>query len=156
MFKNFHAETFNIMNPILKLYNSINEYGKHHNIHFNVINPGQIEYFMKIQSKDLSQPFAAHGGAIAGFMDAILGVTALSLSVESFNLVSTVEFKINYLNPAILEDELLGTGEVIKNGKSLIFAEGKIQSITRNIIIATGSGTFNKYAFDNSPLKDLL
>ncbi len=105
------------MNPILKLYNSINEYGKHHNIHFNVINPGQIEYFMKIQSKDLSQPFAAHGGAIAGFMDAILGVTALSLSVESFNLVSTVEFKINYLNPAILEDELLGTGEVIKNGK---------------------------------------
>ena len=140
----------------MTLYNQVNEYGRVNGIEFNIISPGEIEYTMTIKKEHLSQPFAAHGGAIAGFMDALLGVCALSLSSETDNLVSTVEFKINYLNPALEGDKLKGYASVLKEGKSLIISQGGIKSTNRNVLIASGIGTFNKYKIEKSPLNNLL
>lgn len=140
----------------MSLYNQVNEYGKANGIEFKIISPGVIEYTMTIKKEHLSQPFAAHGGAIAGFMDALLGVCSLSLSSETEHLVSTVEFKINYLNPAIEGDKLLGSASVLKDGKRLIISQGEIKSFDRNIIIASGIGTFNKYKITKSALNNML
>ena len=106
---------------------------------------------MKIQDQHMATPVAAHGGAVAGFMDGILGVAALSVSAMESNLVSTIEFKINFLNPVYESDLLFGIGTVVQKGKRIIIASGEIVCKNRNNqLIAKAIGTFNAYPFEKS------
>ena len=70
--------------------------------------------------------------------------------VES-KLVSTIEFKINYLQPAILHDELIGMGIVIKNGKRIYTVKGDIYNQKKELI-ATGIATLNAYPYEKSDM----
>jgi len=137
------------MHPILQLYNNVNNFGNAMGMKLEVVTPGEIIYEMPVQTMHLSNPLAAHGGAVAALMDAVLGVSALSLAVEKNMLVSTVEFKLNYFRPVSPGDVLTGFGKVIFEGKTLIntFAEIKNQ---KGELLCTGSGTFNKYPVDNN------
>ncbi len=131
---------------IIEHYISTNVFGKTLGMDFNVVSPGVVHYKMKINEGHLATSIAAHGGVIAALMDAVLGVAALS-AVEKDNLaVSTIEFKINYLAPALLHDELLGIGKVEQQGKRLIVTSGDIICTNRNnVVIAKAMGTFNSY-----------
>lgn len=107
--------------------------------------PGRIVYKMPVHEQHLAQPQAVHGGAVAALMDAVLGVAALSLAAENGNLVSTVEFKINYFRPVAPDEVLLGFGHVDFAGNRLIYASGEIKSQKSGEILAKGTGTFNQY-----------
>ena len=134
------------MNAILKKYNEVNAFGKLLGLKLKVIEPGQVEYRMEITEDHLSNPAAAHGGAIAAMMDGILGVSALSLATEKQRLVSTVEFKINYFAPIKLGDKLIGIGKVVFAGNRLISSEGTIYCVNNdNNVVCKGLGTFNSY-----------
>ncbi|MEM9050612.1 MAG: PaaI family thioesterase [Bacteroidota bacterium] len=134
------------MHEILKRYNQANLFGKLLGLELTVIEPGIVEYRMEIKEEHLSNPMAAHGGAVSAMMDAILGVSALSLAVEEDKIVSTVEFKLNYFAPIRLGDKLLGTGKVSFRGNRLIFSEGTIVIENENNKVACkGLGTFNAY-----------
>jgi acyl-coenzyme A thioesterase PaaI-like protein len=75
-----------------------------------------------------------------------MGVTALSLSANEHHIVSTVEFKINFLAAAFVGDTLQGIGKVEHQGKRLIITSGDIICPAReNIVIAKAMGTFNTY-----------
>ncbi len=111
---------------ILALYNEMNNFGRLMNMHFEVIQPGEIIYHISITEDHLATREVAHGGALAGYMDAILGVAALSAIGDEGKLVSTLEFKITYLAPARKGDVLIGFGKVIKKGKRMVFAEWEI------------------------------
>lgn len=129
---------------ILALYNEMNNFGRLMNMHFEVIQPGEIIYHINITEDHLATRAVAHGGALAGYMDAILGVAALSSIGDEGKLVSTIEFKITYLAPAHKGDNLKGLGKVIKKGKRMVFAEGEI--INQNDeVIAKATGTFIAY-----------
>jgi len=79
-------------------------------------------------------------------MDGLLGVTGLSAVENDKKVVSTVEFKINFLSPALLNDQLLGIGKVEQKGNRLIIISGDIICPERNnIVIAKAIGTFNAY-----------
>lgn len=132
------------MKSAIDLYNEVNQFGKVLGMDFKVLSPGSIEYRMVVKKEHLATPTVAHGGVIAGFMDAVLGVAALSAVAEDHRLVATIEFKITYLAPAFENDQLLGIGRVIKKGKRLIFTEGEILN-HKNEIIAKASGTFTSY-----------
>ncbi|MES2628819.1 MAG: PaaI family thioesterase [Bacteroidota bacterium] len=132
------------MNPILQLYNHINHFGNDHNMTYEVVEPGMVTYRMTIEERHLSGPGVAHGGIIAGFMDAVLGVAALSLAVEEGNLVSTVEFKINYLRPVKLGETITGTGKVDSRGQRILVSSGEIRD-SRGELLAKAMGTFNAY-----------
>jgi uncharacterized protein (TIGR00369 family) len=132
------------MNPILKAYCNVNNFGNGIGMQLEVISPGEIRYVMPIKDLHLSNPMAAHGGAVAALMDGTLGVAALSLAVESNLLVSTVELKINFFRPVQLGDVLTGNGKVIYNGKSLVHSSGEIRN-QDGVLVCSGSGTFNKY-----------
>jgi len=129
---------------ILALYNEMNNFGRMMDMHFEVIRPGEIIYHLEITADHLATREVAHGGALAGYMDAILGVAALSSIGDEGKLVSTIEFKITYLGPARKGDQLKGLGKVIKKGKRMVFAEGEIMN-QHNEVIAKATGTFIAY-----------
>lgn len=129
----------------IDIFRSINKYDIDNSMTFEIHSPGHITYKMVIQDKHLSSPNTAHGASIAGFMDCVLGLSALSEAITKDNLTSTVEFKINYIRPVKLGEEMIGTGKVVHKGKSLIISSGEIR--VNGDLVAMGQGTFNTYPF---------
>lgn len=132
------------MHQILELYNFINHFGNEQGMKYEVIKPGEIVYTMTVQDRHASGPGVAHGGLVAGFMDAVLGVAALSLSVEDGMLVSTIEFKINFFQPVRIGQVITGKGKVDSKGNRIVTASGEIFDTEGNLL-AKGMGTFNCY-----------
>ncbi len=133
------------MHPIIEKYIEFNKFGKDLGLHFTIEKPGVVNHFLTITQKHLTTPHTAHGGVIAAMMDAVLGVAALSLVCEELKIVSTVEFKINYLNPCLLGDELGGESVIEQKGNRIIIVSGTIRSVNRDKTIAKAMGTFNAY-----------
>lgn len=121
-----------------------------------VLSPGRIKYLMPVKEQHLATPIAIHGGVLSAFMDAVLGVSSLSASCHDGKLVSTVEFKINYLAPARLGDVLVGEGRVIQKGNRLIIAEGDIKVQNSEKLIAKGIGTFSAYPIEKAGIFEHL
>jgi uncharacterized protein (TIGR00369 family) len=145
------------MEKLLDLYNTVNKYGKVNGMELNIIKPGHIQYKMEIKDEHMASPVAAHGGAVAGLMDGVLGLAALSATALEGKLVSTVEFKINFLNPVYKGDILIGTGKIEQKGKRIIVSSGEIVCQNReNKVIAIALGTFNAYPFEKSGYGDMI
>ena len=134
------------MNLIDK-YNEANLYGKANNLKLKVISKGHIEYRMQIEDQHLALPEVVHGGAIAGFMDAILSVAAFTATAEDNMGVATVEFKINYLKAVKKTGELLGVGKVIKHGKRILISQGEIFDQSGDLV-AVGTGSIIPVQFE--------
>lgn len=130
---------------MIQHYNHINKYGADNHMKLEILEPGHIIYMMTIEDKHLSSPNTCHGGVIAGLMDSVIGTAALSKAFEENNLVSTVEFKINYLQPVNLGDVLVGEGKIDFKGKSTIVSSGKIYKQHSSSVVAIAIGTFNVY-----------
>jgi uncharacterized protein (TIGR00369 family) len=139
------------MKDLLAFYRKVNKYGEVNGMELTILEPGKIEYRMEIKEIHMATPVAAHGGAVAGMMDAVLGVAALSLTAHEEKLVSTIEFKINFLNPVYKGDILLGKGWVEQKGNRIVIASGEIICSNRdNKVIAKALGTFNAYPFEKA------
>ncbi|GGE98536.1 PaaI family thioesterase [Hymenobacter cavernae] len=131
---------------MLAIYNKINNYGRTNGMELQVQAPGDVTYTMAVREEHLSSPNTCHGGAIAGLMDAALGAAALTLALPKGELVSTVEFKMNYLQPVYLHDVLVAHGWVEQAGKTLVVASATITCPSRdNAVVARALGTFNRY-----------
>lgn len=136
---------------LIERYISTNNFGNTLGMDFKIIEPGLIHYFLKIKPLHLATSKAAHGGVISALMDGVLGIAALSIVVEEKKAVSTVEFKINFLAPALLNDDLMGIGKVEQKGNRLIITSGDIFCTNRNnITIAKAIGTFNAYPVEKA------
>lgn len=138
-------------------YKRICNYDRHMGLVLTIHGPGKITYRLHIDDRHLSAFEACHGGVIAGFMDAILGVTALSWCVGSGNLCATVEFKTHFFSPVKRGDELEGTGEIDFAGSRLVVSTARITDTTTGQLVAKGMGTFNLYpATKKKELLDML
>lgn len=129
---------------IIRLYEEANAFGDLLGMNITLVEPGTIEYRMKVTNNHLATPQAAHGGAIASLIDGALGVAALSKVSIDKKVVSTIEFKVNYLKPAVLGDQLLATGRVQSAGNRLLYVECDVVN-QHGEIIAKANGTFNAY-----------
>lgn len=136
---------------ILKKYNQTNLFGKYLDLQLDVVKPGNVSYKVKVKKQHLATVKSAHGGFISAVFDQIVGTAALSKAMVESKLVSTIEFKINYLQPAILHDELIGNGIVIKNGKRIYTVKGDIYNQKKELI-ATGIATLNAYPYEKSDM----
>ena len=143
------------MEKLIEIYNKVNAFGRENNLELNIDSPGKITYKMTVEQKHLATPTAIHGGMLAAYMDAILGVAGLSAVAEEGKLVSTVEFKINFFKPAFLGDELIGKGTIEKKGNRILFAAGEITN-QNNETVAKGSGTLNAYPFEKSDVAEYI
>lgn len=135
------------MHNIIHKYIEMNHFGRLLGMDFKILQPGKVEYYLTIQRTHLATTQVAHGGVIAALTDAALGVAALSAVAHDNRLVATVEFKINFLAPAFLNDKLLASAQVISKGKRLLVAECSICN-SNNQLISTSSGTFTSYSID--------
>ncbi len=129
---------------LIDFYNKINRFGEANNMHFTIISKGHIEYFITIEEKHLATFTNAHGGMIAAFMDGVIGVAALSAIADDGKLANTVEYKITFLKPAKLGEQLKGVGKVDFKGKSILISSGEIFN-SQGELIAKATGTFTSY-----------
>jgi uncharacterized protein (TIGR00369 family) len=92
-------------------------------IRLDKVSEGVCETSLVIQERLLQQHGFIHGGVIATMADHTAGGAARSVSGDKG--VLTVEFKINYLRPAI-GDRLRCTASVLRGGKTVIVAEALV------------------------------
>jgi len=130
--------------PIIRQYIEWNEFGRVLGMDFDIPEAGKAVYRMQITQLHLATPFAAHGGSVAALMDAALGVACLSKVCEEGRIVSTVSLQVQYMYPALLNDELTVTAEVTKAGKRILFVDGKVVNQDGKVI-ASGTATMNAY-----------
>lgn len=133
-------------NNLIEKYIAHNHFGKLIGMDFKIISDGNVEYFLTISKNHLATPNSAHGGVIASLVDAALGVTGLSMVYKENKVVSTVEYKTNFMNPALLNDSLKAIAKVEQRGKRILIVSCDVFAVNRNnIIIAKSLGTFNAY-----------
>lgn len=131
---------------IIDLYRQSNQFGKEIELEYDFLPDDTVINRITIGKKHLATPIAAHGGVMATLADSTLGVAALAISHKNGNLVSTIEFKINYLKPALLGDTITGIPRVRQVGKKIIFVDADFFN-QKEELVATASGTFNQYPF---------
>ncbi|MDZ4665120.1 MAG: PaaI family thioesterase [Bacteroidota bacterium] len=134
------------MSTLIEKYIQHNNFGALLGMDFKIISEGEINYFITITKDHLATPSSAHGGVISALVDAALGVCALSAVYKENKVVSTVEYKINFLSPALLNDELVAHAKVLQKGKRILITECTIMCNNREQkLIAKAMGTFNAY-----------
>lgn len=137
--------------PLIQKYIEYNNFGRTLGMDFSIESAGYVTYTMRVSDAHLATPITSHGGAIAGLMDALLGVCGLSAVCMDDRLVSTVEMGMHFVKPARLQDVLTGKAEVVSKGNRIIIIEGKIYNQLGEVI-ARGSGTFNAYPKEKAGL----
>lgn len=130
--------------PLVQGYLQANNFGKLLGMEFELQSPGHILYKMEVTNDHLATPTAAHGGAVSALMDATMGVCALSKVLSENKVVSTIELKISFISPASPGDLLTGKGNIVKDGRRILFVEGEIRN-QKEELIAIATGTFNSY-----------
>ena len=96
------------------------------NIRLDRVSEGVCETSLVVEERLRQQHGFIHGGVIATMADHTAGGAARSASGDKD--VLTVEFKINYLRPA-MGDRLRCTGTVLRAGKTVIVAEALVYAI---------------------------
>lgn len=131
---------------LIERYVANNFFGKLIGMDFKIVEEGKIDYFITIKKEHLATPHAAHGGVIAALVDGALGVAGLSSVYKENKVVSTVEYKTNFLAPAFLNDQLVAKGKVEQKGNRLLIISCDVFCVNReNKLIAKALGTFNTY-----------
>ncbi len=131
---------------LIDQYIASNKFGQLIGMEFKIVEPGLVHYRVKVNETHLATPFAAHGGLIAALVDGALGVAGLSAVYEQNKVVSTIEYKLNYLSAAFLNDQLIAIGKVEQKGNRILVISCDVICENReNKIIAKALGTFNAY-----------
>jgi len=97
---------------------------------------GTAEVEMAIEEDVLNGLGIVHGGATASLCDTAMGIAVRSLGA----VPTTVEMKVNYLSPGPAGEKLRASGKVIKQGRTIIIAEGEIYC--KDKLIAKSIGTY--------------
>jgi uncharacterized protein (TIGR00369 family) len=132
-------------NGLIERYIQNNNFGKLIGMEFRIIGAGHVEYYLTVNKNHLATPNSAHGGLINALVDAALGVAGLSAVHKDNKVVSTIEYKTNFLNPALLNDKLKATAKVEQQGKRILVISCDVIAENRNTAIAKSIGTFNAY-----------
>lgn len=131
---------------LIEKYIQDNHFGKLLGMDFTILAEGVVDYRLTVKPEHLATPNSAHGGLIAALVDASLGVAGLSAVCELEKVVSTVEYKLNFLAPVYPGDILLAKSQVIQKGKRLLVASSDVFAENReNKLVAKAIGTFNAY-----------
>lgn len=103
------------------------------------IKKGAVICTMKAMKKHENTNGAVHGGILCDLSDAAMGYSFLTWLPAGETGV-TVEFKINFLKPALTGDVLWASAKTLSRGKSLFYLECEIRN-SRKELVAKASST---------------
>ena len=87
---------------------------------------GEVHIELASSAGILQQQGFVHAGAITSVVDSACGYSAMTRTPADSDVV-TVEFKVNFMRPAI-GDRFLAIGKVQNAGKSLIVCTGEVRA----------------------------
>lgn len=103
------------------------------------------EFTITISDRHLQAYGTAHGGVLAGLVDAAMGLAILGRAPDGEGC-ATVEMKLNFLAPA-RPGPMTATGRVLSDGKRIVVAWGEARDTTGRLV-ACGMGTFQRIPAD--------
>lgn len=92
--------------------------------------PGKVVIEMAFQDELTQQHGFTHAGIITAIVDTACGYAALSLMPAGADVLS-VEYKVNFLSPAVGE-RFVAEGSVVKAGRTITVCEGSVRSINKD------------------------
>ena len=95
------------------------------------LKPGIFVTRLKLENHHSQKTGFAHAGVIATIADHSAGYACYSLVAENQHVL-TIEYKINFLKPAI-GDLLECRARVLKPGKQILFTEAEVYVINDNV-----------------------
>jgi len=87
------------------------------------ISPGELHIEAPFDARFTQQDGFLHAGVVTTLMDSACGYAAYTLMPADSRVLS-VEFKVNFLSPAVGE-KFRAEGRVVKSGKTISVCEGK-------------------------------
>ncbi|XSC42630.1 PaaI family thioesterase [Bradyrhizobium sp. RDT10] len=100
---------------------------------------GSIRCAFRVEKKHLNGTYSVHGGCLMTFADYCLFAIASTMLQGP---AVTVNFAADFIDIAHEGDLIVGTGEIIRAGGSLIFVRGQLTAGER--ILLTFSGTMKR------------
>lgn len=88
------------------------------------VSPGTVEVALPYQPGLAQQHGAVHAGVITAIVDVACGYAALSL-MPAGSEVLTVEYKVNFLTPAVGR-RFVARGDVVRAGSRLAVCRGRV------------------------------
>ena len=82
-----------------------------------------------------------HGGIISTAMDAVGGAAAMTTLGSAEDQISTIDMRIDYLNPGQAED-IVVEGFIVRNGGSVVFTRMVAHNKDSDIAIAEGRANY--------------
>jgi len=87
------------------------------------ISPGELYLTAPFDERFTQQDGFLHAGVVTTLMDSACGYAAYTLMPDDSRVLS-VEFKVNFMSPAVGE-KFRAEGRVVKSGKTISVCEGK-------------------------------
>ena len=139
---------------MVKLFEQLSNkpsYMKHNGgLLFRSITKKKFEFKTKIKKSHLNKAGITHGGYICTIIDAGAG-TAAHRSSGNRPCV-TISLDVKFIAPSILGDELIGSVEIIKITKSMVFLDCKLKCKNKLISSAVGIWKILKRPLPNAGL----
>jgi uncharacterized protein (TIGR00369 family) len=88
------------------------------------IAPGEVHIALYPRPELSQQHGYIHAGVLTSIVDNACGYAALTVAPPGCEVL-TVEFKVNFMRPALAE-RFLAVGKIIKAGKSLTVCQGEV------------------------------
>ena len=107
--------------------------------------PDSAQLELEIVPAHLQAYGTAHGGVIAGLLDAAMGLAVLARVTEEQGC-ATVEMKLNFVAPAV-PGALVGLGRVVHQGRRLLVASAEARDAD-GVMVACGQGTFQAFSME--------
>jgi uncharacterized protein (TIGR00369 family) len=92
----------------------------------DVLERGRAKSSLEVTESHSQQDNFVHAGVMATMADHTAGYAAFSMVPEDFRIL-TLEFKINFLRPAV-GDRLICRAKVVKEGKNILVADSEVFS----------------------------
>ncbi|MEG3790794.1 PaaI family thioesterase [Lysobacter sp. CCNWLW3] len=89
-----------------------------------LVAPGEVQIALRPRPELSQQHGYIHAGALTSVLDSACGYAALSVAPLGLDVL-TVEFKINFVRPAVA-DRFVAIGRVVKAGKTLTVCQGEV------------------------------
>ncbi len=98
---------------------------------------GIVTRALAIDNRHLNPEGVVNGGVVLSFMDYVI-YRAIGDDIGHQIKFATIQLNSNFLAAAKFGNTLLGTGKITRKTRSVIFAEGLIETSDRQIMTASG------------------